>query len=114
MVVSRIIGAANEQADEILDTARREGAALVQAERERNERIAAEERRNEQAVERLYAGFANLTAQLAELREPGLPQEIVRPSARETAGRDTEAGEIEPEETPRDTERQVRPTGSAT
>jgi hypothetical protein len=113
-VVLRIVGAADERADEILDTARREAAALVQAERDRNERIAAEERRNEQAVERLYAGFADLTARLAKLREPGLPKEIVRPSAREPAGTDTGAAEGEPTETPRDTERQVRSTGSAT
>jgi hypothetical protein len=75
----------------------------VQAERDRNERIAAEGRRNEQAVERLYAGFASLTAQLAELREPGLPQEIVRPSAREASGKDTGAAEMAPADARRDT-----------
>jgi hypothetical protein len=76
-----LVEAANEQAVVLRDQARREAAELVESRRRRNEAIAAEARDDEERLTRLHALLAEMTEQLAEMAKPGLPKQIMRPSA---------------------------------
>ena len=99
---ARIVDTATASAEEVVAAARAEADRLVQAARRKYKAVSDERvlegRKNEARLRQLHEVFTEMTEQLAELRQAGLPHQVLSPSPREEARDEDFARSAEPDQ----------------